>query len=320
MVWSTRTPRLRIKMKDFYEILGVEEKADAAAIKKAYRGLARKYHPDKNPDDKASEQRFKEIQEAYEILSDAEKRKKYDAMRKNPFGSGSAGDFFSGQGGTRFYRSPDGTYVRTEYGGNPEEMEDPFDDSGLGDIFSRLFGGGQTAEHPRQRSRPGKTETALQLSFEQALKGGKAKVKLPDGETVNLSIPKGVRDGFKVRLKGRGAPKGIGRTDLYVTFKVKESDRFRRVADDLYTIVTVTAIQAMLGDTLSVENAYGDTVKLTIPAGIQPGEKLRLRGQGVQTNEGTGDLYVEIKVSIPRNLTAEQRKALDAFSRNQRKS
>lgn len=300
-------------MKDFYEILGVEEKADPSAIKKAYRTLARKYHPDKNPDDKSAEQKFKEIQEAYEILSDAGKRKKYDAMRKNPFGSGSFEDIFSTGGGTRFYRSPDGTYVRTEYGG-AENMEDPFGDGGLGDIFSRFFGGGQAAEPRAARTRAAKTESTIELSFEQALKGGKAKVKLPDGETVNLSIPKGVRDGFRVRLKGRGGAKRTGRADLYVTFKVKESDRFRRVADDLYTTVTITAVQAMLGATKSVQNAYGETVKLTIPAGIQPGEKLRLRGQGVQTKDGTGDLYVEIKVTIPRDLTPEQRRALDAFN------
>lgn len=301
-------------MKDFYEILGVKETADTAAIKKAYRGLARKYHPDKNPDDKNAEQRFKEVQEAYEILSDSEKRKKYDAMRKNPFGSsGSFDDFFSTGGGSRFYRAPDGSYVRTEFGGETGHAEDPFGDEGLGDIFSRFFGGGQAQEWrgPRGRTKP--TETTAQLSFEQSLTGGKLKVTLPDGERVNLSIPKGVRDGFKVRLKGRGVPTGSGRGDLFVTFRVKESVRFRRVADDLYTTVTITAVEAMLGHTQNIENAYGETVKLSIPAGIQPGEKLRLRGQGVRTAEGKGDLYVEIKVSIPRNLSEEQRRALDSF-------
>jgi len=300
------------RMKDFYEILGVEETADAAAIKKAYRGLARKYHPDKNPDDKESERKFKEIQEAYEILSDSEKRKKYDAMKKNPFGSGSFGDSFSTEGGTRFYRAPDGSYVRTEFGG-AGQGEDPFGDGGLGDIFSRFFGGGQTPERGGARVRAKPTETIVQLSFEQSLKGGKVKVKLPDGDRVNLSIPKGVRDGFRVRLKGRGSAHGNVRGDLFVTFRVKESGEFRRVADDLYTTVTISAVQAMLGHSRNIENAYGETVKLAIPAGIQPGEKLRLRGQGVRTNDGTGDLYVEVKVSIPRNLSEKQRRALDAF-------
>ena len=300
------------RMKDFYEILGVEETADAAAIKKAYRGLARKYHPDKNPDDKESERKFKEIQEAYEILSDSEKRKKYDAMKKNPLGSGSFDDFFSTEGGTRFYRAPDGSYVRTEFGG-AGQGEDQFGDGGLGDVFSRFFGGGQPQEQSGRRVRTKPTETTVQLSFEQSLTGGKLKVALPDGERISLSIPRGVRDGFKVRLKGRGAPTGRGRGDLFVTFRVNESGEFRRVADDLYTTVTISAVQAMLGHSRNIENAYGETVKLTVPVGIQPGEKLRLRGQGVRTDEGTGDLYVEVKVSIPRNLSAKQRRALDAF-------
>jgi DnaJ-class molecular chaperone len=297
-------------MKDFYEVLGVDEKADATAIKKAYRSLARKYHPDKNPDDKSAEQRFKEVQEAYEILSDADKRKKYDAMRRNPFGSGSFEDLFSTRGGSRFHRAPDGTYVRTEFG---DGGDDPFGDGGIGEIFSRFFGGQPERAHRPQR--PSKMESTINLTFEQALKGGKAKVTLPDGERVNLQIPKGVRDGFRVRLKGRGTPNRAGkRGDLFVTFRVKENARFRRVADDIYTTATVTAIDAMLGHTRNIDNAYGETVKLRVPAGIQPGEKLRLRGQGVRTDEGTGDMYVEIQVSIPRNLTKAQQEALEAFN------
>ncbi|HUF09104.1 MAG TPA: DnaJ domain-containing protein, partial [Rhodothermales bacterium] len=241
------------RMKDFYEILGVEETADAAAIKKAYRGLARKYHPDKNPDDKESERKFKEIQEAYEILSDSEKRKKYDAMKKNPFGSGSFDDFFSTEGGTRFYRAPDGSYVRTEFGG-AGQGEDQFGDGGLGDVFSRFFGGDQAQEQSGRRVRSKPTETIVQLSFEQSLKGGKLKVALPDGERVSLSIPRGVRDGFKIRLKGRGAPTARSRSDLFVTFRVSESGEFRRVADDFYTTVTISAVQAMLGHSRNIEN------------------------------------------------------------------
>jgi len=295
-------------MKDFYEILGIAESADSAAVKKAYRALARKYHPDKNPDDKAAEQKFKEVQEAYEILSDSKKRKQYDAMRKNPFGAGSFEDFFSTRGGSGFRRAPDGTYVRTERGG---DMEDPFGDGGIGEIFSRFFGGAGPESAGGVHRRPVSSETTIQLSFEQALKGGKANVKLPEGDKVSLAIPKGVRDGYKVRLKGRGASGRKG--DLFVTFSVKESDRFRRVADDLYTTVTVDAVDAMLGYATNVENAYGETVKLSIPAGIQAGEKLRLRGQGVRTNDGKGDLYVEIRVSIPKALTADQKQALEDF-------
>ena len=300
------------KTKDYYEILGVEEGASADAIKKAYRKLARENHPDRNPDNPSAEERFKEIQEANDVLSDPTKRKQYDLSRKNPFGGG-FGEAFDTRSGGRYYQNPDGTYVRFETSGGQPGASDPFgggSGGGFGDLFSRFFGGEATSAGP-QRPQPRDAETRLRLSFEQALQGGKTEVALPDGEKIRIEVPKGVRSGFKIRLRGRGAIGADGqRGDLYVTFKVGDHPRFRRKRDDLYVTETVSALEAMLGTTRAIENAYGRRIKLTIPPGTQPGETLRLKGQGVQTDKGAGNLHVQIDVSIPKSLTPEQQAAL----------
>ena len=302
--------------KDYYKTLGVDENASADAIKKAYRKLARENHPDRNPDNPSAEERFKEIQEANDVLSDPDKRKQYDLSRKNPFGGGGFGDTFNTRGGGRYYQNPDGTYVRFETPGgqsDPFGGTDPFGDTpggGFGDLFSRFFGGEATSAGP-QRPQPRDAETRLRLSFDQALKGGKTEVALPDGEKIRIDVPEGVRSGFKIRLRGRGAINADGqRGDLYVTFKVSDHPRFRRKRDDLYVTETVNALEAMLGTTRSIENAYGRRIKLTIPPGTQPGETLRLKDQGVKTDQGAGNLHVQIDVSIPKSLTSEQQDTL----------
>lgn len=305
-------------VKDYYNILGVSEKASAADIKKAYRKLAREFHPDQNPDKAGAEERFKEIQEAYSVLSDAQKRKEYDAQRKNPFANFGDG-FGGGRRGT--YRAPDGTNIRFETGGGaPFGGESPFGAGGGGsfsDIFSRFFGG-EAPEDPfagrrESRGRGRDIETSLSLSFAEALQGGKTEVTLPDGARIRIDIPKGVASGFKVRLKDRGAEgPGGKRGDLYVTFNVQPDPQYRREGDDLYTTVRVNAFEAMLGVKRSVRTPYDKQIKITIPKGSQPGDRLRLRNQGVQTATATGDLYVEIAVDIPKNLTPEQEEALRA--------
>jgi molecular chaperone DnaJ/curved DNA-binding protein len=300
--------------KDYYDILGVDEDASAKEIKKAYRDLARKYHPDRNPDKPNAEERFKEIQEAYSVLSDEEKRDQYDAQRR--FG-GFGGQDFGQNGG----RAPGGGFdVRFEQGQPGEGF------GGFGDIFNSFFGGGGGGgrggqksspfgqQQQRRRAKGNDVETTLRISFDDALRGGKREVTLPDGETIRIDIPKGVRSGFKIRLRGRGesGPRGE-RGDLYVTFKVGDHPRFRRKGDDIYVTESVNAIEAMLGTERRIPTPYGQRIKITIPAGTQPGEKLRLRGQGVQTSSGSpGDLYVEIDVTIPDNLSEAQRDALRA--------
>lgn len=294
--------------KDYYDILGVDDDADQREIKKAYRELARKHHPDRNPDDPESEDRFKEIQEAYSVLSDNEKRRQYDQQRR--FG-GEFGGFNGGQGSW----SRGGPEVRFEQGG--------FGGGGLGDIFENFFGGGARpggqqgrardpfSQQRRQPARGQDVETTLRLSFDEALRGGRKQVRLPGGETIRLKIPKGVRNGTKIRLRGKGQAGPTGeRGDLYVTFKVGDHARFRRKGDDVYLTETVDAFEAMLGTERRIPTPYGQNVKLTIPAGTQPGEKLRLKGQGVRSDDGTGDLYVEVDVHIPTDLTEAQRDAL----------
>ncbi len=296
------------QLKNYYDILGVSEKAGAEEIKKVYRKLAQKYHPDRNPDKPDAEARFKEVQEAYDVLSDAQKRKQYDRMRKNPFGPFGG---FTATNGDRFYQRPDGTFVRFSNSDDPVDFGDILGDTvgGIGDFFSRLFGGeAPGTDQPRQAPT---MQTTVRLSFDQALRGGKTTVHLPDGKTVRLTIPKGVPDGFKIRLKGRGRPGADGkRGNVYVTFKVEPHPRFRREDNDLYVTETINAVEAMLGTTRHLTNPYGKRIKVPIHAGTQPGARLRLKGQGVQTDQGAGDLYVEVEVTIPENLTEAQRDAL----------
>lgn len=302
--------------KNYYDVLGVSEDADASTIKKAYRKLAQKYHPDRNAGDVKSEERFKEIQEANETLSDPKKRKEYDVRRKNPFGAQGAGDFRTNNGG-QFYRTPDGTYVRFESG--PGDFGGGFGDAG--GLFDSLFGGRQPrAEQPFGRSRANPRqldiETTLRLNFQQSLEGGKTEVSLPTGERVRIDIPKGVRPGLKIRLKNRGR-KGPGgrRGDLYVTFEVEADPTLRREADDLYVTVALDPFEAMLGATRQVANAYGKTIKVNLPAGTQHGDRLRVAGQGVKTEQAKGDLFVEVEIAIPKNLSAEQKKVLQSAAR-----
>ncbi|MCS3695563.1 J domain-containing protein [Salinibacter ruber] len=308
---------------DLYDVLGVDEDASQEEIKKTYRTLARKHHPDRNPDDPNAEEKFKEIQKAYSVLSDEEKREQYDAQRR--FGGG--GGVGGGSGGR-------GAWGRSA-GGGPEVRfeQDGFDEAfggrgggGLGDIFENFFGGGartqrqnpfdggrQQQRQQRQRGRQGgqDLETTLRLSFREALEGGRKQVELPSGESIRLKIPKGVRDGFKIRLKGRGQPAPTGqRGDLYVTFEVGDHPHFDRKGDDVHRTEAIGMFEAVFGTDIRVPTPYGQHLKLSVPAGTQPGEKLRLKGQGVKTDDGAGDLYVEIDVNIPENLSRKQRAVL----------
>ncbi|MEL6770969.1 MAG: J domain-containing protein [Bacteroidota bacterium] len=323
---------------NYYETLGVAERASAADIKKAYRRLAREYHPDRNPDNPEAEERFKEVQQAYDVLGDEEKRKKYDRFRANPhaFGGfdpnsganpfGGAGSPFGGQD-VRFSRGPDGSIRFESTGGAAPNMEDllaslfgggsPF--GGDGTPFSGSpFGDRGPFGNPRATGRtprsPQATETRMRLTFDEALAGGKRQITLPGGETVRLTIPQGVADGTKIRLRGRGTPDATGqRGDLFITFDVAASPRFRREGNDLHLAETITAVEAMLGTERRIETAYGKAIKLRVPSGTQPGHRLRLRGQGVETAAATGDLYVTLDVTTPV-LTDEARTDLHAWA------
>jgi molecular chaperone DnaJ/curved DNA-binding protein len=303
--------------KDLYDVLGVDEDASKDEIKKAYRELARKHHPDRNPDDPNAEETFKKIQKAYSILSDEEKRQQYDAKRR--FGGGRG--FGGGGGGV----GGGGGGVRFEQG----NFDDVFGGGGgFGDIFESFFGGrggatrgqdpfsqqrGQRRGQRRQRQAQGgrDIETTLRLSFEEALEGGRKPVELPTGESIRLKIPQGVRDGTKIRLRGRGQAGPTGeRGNLYVTFEVGDHPRFDRKGDDIHLTEPVSVFEALFGTERRIPTPYGQRIKVTIPEGTQPGEKLRLRGQGVKTEDGQGDLYVEVDVDIPTDLSKNQRRTL----------
>lgn len=180
------------------------------------------------------------------------------------------------------------------------------------DPFARLAG---NASFDGRAGRPGDVEAQVRLTFDQALRGGTTEVRVPGGETVRIGVPVGVRSGLKVRVRGRGREVGGEPGDLYVTFRVDPNSRFRREGENLHLVETISAIEAIVGTVRSITNAYGQTVKVHIPPGTQPGERLRLRGQGVATGRRTGDLFVEIQVTVPRSLTSEQREALEAAAR-----
>ena len=277
---------------DYYETLGIDPHAPAEVIKQAYRRLALAYHPDRNAGDASAEELFKAVQSAYEVLVDATRRAAYDRSRRGPFGSGSLFD----RAAAPRPSTPGGAHA---------------------DVFSFFFNDDAHAHAP---ARGADVEAQLQLTFDQALRGGTTEFPLTTGEALRLVVPRGVRTGVKIRVSGRGkaAPALGGGTpgDLFVTLRVDASPRFRREGDHLHIIETVSAIEAILGTARSITNAYGQTIKVSIPAGTQPGERLRLRGQGVATDKRTGDLFVEVNVMVPRELTDAQRATLEAAAQS----
>ena len=273
---------------DYYATLGVDASAPAEAVKQAYRRLALAYHPDHNPGDDAAEQRFREIQTAYEALVDPARRTAYDRARLNPL---------------RHATFAPASLHGEARGGMPTEHA-----GSRADVFSFFF----NDETPAP-ARGADVEAQLQLTFDQALRGGTTDLPVHGGEPVRLVIPRGVRTGVKIRVSGRGKAAGGagGAGDLFVTLRVDVSPRFRREGDHLHIVETVSAIEAILGTTRAITNAYGQTIRVAIPAGTQPGERLRLRGQGVVTDKRTGDLFVEVNVMVPRELSDEQRAELE---------
>ena len=285
------------EISDYYQTLGVDASAGEAELKAAYRQLVRQFHPDRNGDSWAVD-RFKAVQEAYEVLSDPHRRQEYDRLRRRPVLNAHLRGG-AGRAGTSYHEDLSGAFSAS---------------SGFGSVFSHLFEDRESGASARHR---GDIEVEATFSFEQSLEGGTTQVALSDGRTVSLTIPKGVRPGLKIRVRGKGHTNpATGKTgDLYVTFRVVPSSRFRREGDDLHVVETVTAMEAMLGSTRSIVNAYGSSIRVQVPPGTQPGERLRLRGQGVETRKGQGDLYVEIRVSIPRSLTDEQREELGSCAK-----
>ncbi|GAA3945337.1 DnaJ C-terminal domain-containing protein [Pseudoclavibacter caeni] len=307
--------------KDFYAVLGVSKDISDADLKKTYRKLARKYHPDANPGDQAAETRFKEISEAYSVLSDPKQRKEYDAIRAMGggarFTAGGAGqgaggfeDLFGGLFGGG---QPGGQRIRFQTGG-PGQGAGAYQD-----LFGGLFGGGQPGggfggfQPGPERGRDVKAEA--RLTFAQAVHGATVSLASPQGRMVKTKIPAGVRDGQRIRLRGKGEPGRAGGPagDLLVTVHVAEHPVFRREGDDLRIELPVTFAEAALGATVEVPTYGGDPVKVRIRPGTPSGRVLRVKGHGVHTRRHTGDLLAEVQIVVPQKLSAAQRKALDAF-------
>lgn len=290
--------------KDYYETLGVKKGAAVDEIKKAYRKLAVKYHPDKNPGNKEAEERFKEINEAYAVLSDPQKKEQYDQ-----FGSAGFHQRFSQEDIFRGF-----------------DVGDLFKDAGFGtdDIFSRIFGGGFQQRGGFGFGGRGKGEDysmALTVSFREAFTGCEKRVAFKrDGkrEELSVKVPAGVDTGARLRIHGKGGG-GIGGGppgDLYLDIRVGSDPLFAREGDDLIVERQVKFTAAALGTTLEVPTMDG-TKHIKVPAGIQPGTKIRLKGFGFphMGKTGRGDLYVRIGVSVPDQLTAPQRELLEELAK-----
>jgi len=294
--------------RDFYEVLGVSRKASDDEIKKAYRRLARQYHPDRNPDDKAAEEKFKEVSAAFEVLGDAKRRGLYDE-----FGADSLRSGFD-PAKTDAYRqwkrqgAPQGG-MPFDFGDFQEVRVGDFGTFDFGSIFEDLFGGGRGrrgAAGPRARRGPvaaqgAHHEAEIEVDLRDAVTGAERDLRL-DGKTLRVKIPKGVVDGSTVRLSGQGAAGSNGGKagDLYLRVKLREHPWVRRDGKDLYIDLPVTVPEAALGAEVTLPTFEG-AVRLRVPPGAQSGKKLRLRGKGFPDLRGgeRGDLYAVVQIVLP---------------------
>jgi curved DNA-binding protein len=309
-----------MEYKDYYKILGVKKDASEKEIKKAFRRLARQYHPDVNPDDSQAEERFKEINEAHEVLSDPEKRKKYDQLgadwQRWQQRGGRPGDFDWGQ----WTAGRPGERVHVRYG-TPEDLEDLFGGgSPFSDFFSQIFGGmgggpssgGFQYEMRPQRGRD--YEQPVEITLHEAYHGA-TRILQMNGQRLEIRIPAGAKTGTRVRMSGQGAS-GVGggpAGDLYLRVSVVPDPRFERKGDDLHTTVTADLFTLVLGGEIRVPTLTGE-VALRVPPGTQNGRTFRLRGKGMphlRHPDQNGDLYAKVEVRLPTDLSPEQRELFE---------
>lgn len=320
---------MAVDYKDYYKILGVSKNADQKEIRSAYRKLARKYHPDVNPGDTAAEEKFKEMNEANEVLSDPEKRKKYDEMSDyyqqyghwpGTGGTAEAG-FAGGQGQQYQYRTV-----------NEEDLRDLFgDQSPFSDFFETYFSGSRDPNGPtatrsgrRQRATPGQdVEAGIEVSLAEAYKGTARVFELTelDGTTrrLEVKIPAGVDEGSRIRIAGQGGQGTTGRGDLFLRVHMLPDPDFTREGSDVRTHIHVPLTVAMLGGETHVSTPDGRRLLLRIPPETGNGRAFRLRGQGMPhlgQPEQRGDLYAEVTVVLPKQLTDEQRRLFESFARS----
>lgn len=295
--------------KDYYTILGVERKASADDIRSAYRKLAMQYHPDKNPGDKKAEDKFKEINEAYQVLSDEQKRARYDQL-------GSAySDFRTGGGRPGDFRWDD--WFQQQQGGQQRgygNAEDPFAGGNFSDFFRSIFGEAvRNSARNQSMQQQQAYQQEVQISFQEAYEGTLRQFQSSSGKKLQVRIPAGVKTGSKVRVAGAG-PEGL---DLYLVVNITDEDKFERDGYDLTTTSTLSVFTLILGGETEVETPAGK-VKLTIPAGTQIDQVFRLGGRGMphlKDPKTKGDLYVKLKVQIPKHLSSKQKELLEEVSK-----
>ncbi|WP_205622271.1 DnaJ C-terminal domain-containing protein [Pseudarthrobacter phenanthrenivorans] len=297
--------------KDFYKILGVAKDASDADIKKAYRKLARQHHPDTNAGNTASEKKFKDISEAYSVLSDPEERQQYDAIRAMGSGARFApGGAAGGNGGFEdmFGGLFTGNTGRHAGGFNPSS-------GGIPPEFADLFGGFGGAPGFQRTPQKGADRTAsTSISFAGSIRGTTIGLREPSGEVIDVRVPAGIKDGQKVRVRGKGQPGAAGNGDLVVSVSVQPHAFYTRDGDNLRIHVPVTFPEAALGADIEVPTIDGDRVKVRVPAGTPSGRTLRVKGKGVKTSKGAGDLLVTIDVAVPKNLNKDAEAAVKAFA------
>jgi len=279
--------------KDFYKVLGVSKDVSEAELKKTYRKLSRKYHPDTNPGDAKAEAKFKEISEAYSVLSDSKERADYDQMRA----MGPGPRFNPGAGGGQGFP---GGFNGGNMGG-----------AGFEDVFANLFGGGGFNRGPQ---RGADLTMSTTLDFIDGVKGTQLKVRLGNGETT-IKIPAGVQDGQKIKIAGKGqqSPNGGPAGDLIISVTVKSHPVFTRDGNNLRVTVPVTFSEAVLGATIQVPTLGGEPVKLKVAPGTPNGRVLRVKGRGVVTAKAEGDLLATVEIAVPSHVSDKAKKALEAF-------
>jgi curved DNA-binding protein len=308
-----------MEYRDYYKILGVEKSADEKEIKKAYRKLARQYHPDVNPDNKEAETRFKEANEAYEVLGDPEKRQKYDRLGANWNAYQSAGRDPSGFDWSQWASAgPGGQRVNVQYG----DINDLFGQSSFSEFFQSIFGGasgqysgsgvpfGRGAQYQPRPARGSNVEHPVEITLEEAFNGTQRVLSM-DNRRIEVKIPAGVRTGSKVRVAGEGYPGAAGGSagDLFLVVQVLPHPTFERKGDDLQTEAAIDLYMAVLGGEVTVPTLTGKAT-LSIPAGTQPGQTFRLRGQGMpnlREPSQRGNLLVKAQVRLPKQLSERER-------------
>ncbi|MBR0430835.1 DnaJ domain-containing protein [Candidatus Saccharibacteria bacterium] len=293
--------------RDYYEVLGVSRNASDDEIKKAYRKLAIKYHPDKNPGDKEAEAKFKEVNEAHDVLSDKQKRARYDQFGHAGVGGAAGNPFASGN-----------PFAGGNFNFNGQTFNFDFGGGGLDDILGNIFGFGGGARRPR---RGADYQTAVTISFEEAIFGVTKEISA-NGEEIKIKIPAGIDDGMSIRLKGRGgeAPEGGEKGDLYVRVRVKPHKNLTREGAIILSEEKIDMVEAALGCEIEVETVDGP-IRMKVPAGTQSGTPFKLSGHGVpfRADGDRGPHIVTIIVETPKNLSRKQKELLEEFKKNKKR-